>query len=594
MDFRRLFDILPYQQARYPQKIALSARQGISWKHYSTEACLAEINRVSAGLLDLGVKKGEKIGIMTYMGSPQWNFLDIGMQQIGVIVVPIHASIGTKDLAYILKEAAIKYCIVANRELYNKVRSIKTEVPLLQTIYTLEQLPDAPYWETLCKEPTAKHYEIFQTYKAAIHEDDLATIIYTSGTTGDPKGVMLSHKNMVSNIKSIIALVPINYTKKAISFLPMSHVFERMVAYTYMAAGTSIYYASKREDLGELMREVHPHFFSAVPRFLEKAYEQIIERSTEKGKMAKRIARWAIRLGKRYKGSKKMNMLYWLKHLIADVLVYRIWRKSIGGKVEGIMVGAAALNPELGRLFSAAGLEVREGYGLTETSPVVSFNRFEPGGVRFGTVGIPVPGVEVRIDAEEGEEGEEGEILVKGPNVMMGYYEKEDATKAVLLDSGWLRTGDVGKIIHKHFLQITDRKKDIFKTSSGKYVAPQRVEHQLRNSPYIEQVMVIGYNRPFVSALVVPCFPILKQWCEENNVHWTGPQFMVLNPKVVQFMDQQIEKMNEELLKHEQIKKIHLLHQEWSEEEGELTPTLKLKREIVQEHFQKEIEQMYV
>ena len=386
MDFRRLFDILPYQQARYPQKIALADRQGINWNYYSTQDCLTQINKVSAGLLHLGLKKGDKVGIMTTLGSPRWNFLDLGMQQIGVITVPIHASISNTDLVYILRETVMKFCVVANRELYNKLMSIKDEVPFLQKIYTLEKLPDVPGWEDLIKEPTARHYESFQTYKAAIHEDDLATIIYTSGTTGEPKGVMLSHKNIVSNIKAIIALTPINASKRSISFLPMSHIFERMATFTYMAAGTSIYYVSNRDKLDEVIKEIKPHFFAAVPRFLEKAYEQIIERSQAKGKLIARLVNWAIKLGKRYKGSKKMNLLYWIKLLFADVLVYRIWRKGLGGKVEGIMVGAAALNPELGRLFSAAGLEVREGYGLTETSPVVSFNRFERGGVRCGTV----------------------------------------------------------------------------------------------------------------------------------------------------------------------------------------------------------------
>lgn len=593
MDFRRLFDILPYQQARYPQKIALADRQGINWNYYSTQDCLTQINKVSAGLLHLGLKKGDKIGIMTTLGSPRWNFLDLGMQQIGVITVPIHASISNTDLVYILRETVMKFCVVANRELYNKLMSIKDEVPFLQKIYTLEKLPDVPGWEDLIKEPTARHYESFQTYKAAIHEDDLATIIYTSGTTGEPKGVMLSHKNIVSNIKAIIALTPINASKRSISFLPMSHIFERMATFTYMAAGTSIYYVSNRDKLDEVIKEIKPHFFAAVPRFLEKAYEQIIERSQAKGKLVARLVNWAIKLGKRYKGSKKMNLLYWIKLLFADVLVYRIWRKGLGGKVEGIMVGAAALNPELGRLFSAAGLEVREGYGLTETSPVVSFNRFEPGGVRFGTVGIPVPGVEIKIDNDTIDEEGVGEILVKGPNVMLGYFKKEEETKKVLEEGGWLRTGDVGTIINKHFLKITDRKKDIFKTSRGKYIAPQRLENQLRLSPYIEQVMILGHNRPYISALIVPCFPILQQWCEENGVHWTGPQFMVLNPKVKQLFEKEIEAINQLLLNHERVKKFHLLHQDWSEQEGELTPTLKIKRDIVKDHYKKEIENIY-
>lgn len=591
MDFRRLFDILPYQQARFPQSTALAYKKGLKWQSYSTQQTLTEINRVSAGLLNMGLKKGDKIGIMTHSGSPQWNFLDLGMQQIGVVVVPIHATLNESELLYLIKDAALKYCIVANRELYDKIEQVRSQAPSLKGIYVLEALPDVPGWESLTATPSSEQLETFQAFKAAIHEDDLATIIYTSGTTGTLKGVMLTHKNIVSNIKAILALVPLNANKRVVSFLPMSHIFERMVVFTYMAAGASVYYLDRQRQLPEQIKEVRPNYFSAVPRLLEKLYEGILEDAAKRPPFFRKIITWAIKLGKRYREDKRMSPLYWWKWMLADFLVFRFWRRAMGNKVEGIVVGAAALNPEIGRLFCAAGFEPREGYGLTETSPVVTFNRFEPGGVHFGTVGPPLPGVEIKIDAPN-EEGE-GELWVKGPNVMQGYYQKEVETNAVLSPDGWLKTGDVGKIVRKHFLQITGRKKDIFKTSSGKYIVPQKLEALLQSRPLIEQSMVTGFNQPFVVALIVPCFPILKQWCEENNIHWTAPQFMVLNNRVVDKYQKIVDLINDQLASHERIKKFHLLYLPWTEDDGALTPTLKPKRYIILERYQKEIEGLY-
>jgi long-chain acyl-CoA synthetase len=594
MDFRRLFDILPYQQTRFAQPIALSHKKGLQRQSFSTSECITAINRVSAGMLKLGLKKGDTVGLMTYSGSPQWNFLDLGMQQIGVVVVPIHASLNDTQLAFLAKDAQLKFCIVSNRELYDKVENVQPNIPSLKKIFVLENLPDLPGWDDLTATPTAQQQETFQAFKAAIHEDDLATIIYTSGTTGDLKGVMLSHKNIVSNIKAILALVPLNATKKAVSFLPISHIFERMVVYTYMAAGTSIYYLDRQKDLLPQLREVRPHFFSAVPRILEKTYEGILQDASDRNKISRKIILWAIALGKKYREDKRMSPGYWWKWMMADFLVYRHWRRLLGNRVEGIVIGAAALNPEIGRIFAAAGLEPREGYGMTETSPVISFNRFEPGGVHFGTVGPPLPGVEVRIDPFDTKEGEpEGEILVKGPNVMLGYYKNEEATAAVLQPDGWLHTGDVGRIVHRHFLQITGRKKDIFKTTSGRYVVPQKLESLLQSTALIEQSLIIGFNRPFVSALIVPCFSILKQWCAENNIHWTAPQFMVLNNRVIAHYQAIIDDFNTSLYRHEQIKKFHLLYLPWTVEQGTLTPTLKPKRTVIIEQHQKEISALY-
>lgn len=594
MNFRRLFDIFPYQQAKFPQKRALSGKSGMKWSHYSTAECIQAINRVSAGLLKLGLKPGDAVGIMTPIGSPQWNFLDLGMQQIGVIVIPIHASISVPHLKFIISDANLQYCMIEDEAQHEKLAPIfQQQNTTLKGIYSIKKVEGIPDLNQLMQMPSEAQLATIEMTKASIQETDLTTIIYTSGTTGQPKGVMLSHKNLVSNIKSIIPLIPINCDKRAVSFLPLSHIFERMVTYTYMAVGTSVYYAERVDQLLEVVQDVKPQYFTAVPRILEKMNDGIRENILQRHQLIQRLFNWSIALGERYNGRKDMTISYWLKLKIADLLVFRAWRKMLGGQVEGIVVGAAALKPQLGRLYSAAGLEIREGYGLTETSPVIAFNRFEPGGVRFGTVGIPVPGVNVKINPiETGKE--DGEILVKGPNVMLGYYKLNELTQSVIDESGWFHTGDVGKIVHKRFLKITDRKKDIFKTSRGKYIAPQPIENLLQGNIYIDTVMIVGFNRPFITALIYPSYPQVKKWCLENQVHWTAPQFMAIHPKVLKFMSSIIDQVNTQLSGNEQIKGFHLLHEPWTIESGELTPTLKVKRSVIEEKHQKTIDELYL
>jgi long-chain acyl-CoA synthetase len=591
MDFRRLFDLLLYQEAKYPQKKALSFKNGYRWESYSTRQCIDIINELSAGFLDLGLKKGDKVAIISHCGSPIWNFVDFALQQIGVVVVPIHSVVKSEDLVFILKDSDSKICFASNKELYEKVNAAKASTLNLKDIYTFDKLEGIPHWETIKIPPSESHLAQFATYKAAIHEDDLATIIYTSGTTGLPKGVMLSHKNIVSNIKATISLLPINCDKRVVSFLPLSHIFERMVTYTYIAVGASVYYAERVDEVMPVLKEVRPHYFTSVPRLLEKFYELILKKGNNRNTLVRKILAWAIKLGDRYADNRKFRFLYWIKLRFADLLVYRHWRKALGNKVQGIVVGAAALQPKLAKLFSAAGIPVREGYGLTETSPVVASNRFEPGLYQFGTVGLPVPGVEVKI--HEPDELGEGEILVKGPNVMMGYLNRPEETAKVIDEAGWFHTGDVGKFVNKRFLQITDRKKDIFKTSTGKYVAPQVIENQLKTFPFIEQCMVLGFKRPFVTALIVPSFHMLENWCKENNVHWTAPRYMVLNPKVHQLFQSIVDDCNERISSHQKIKKFTLLHENWTVEKGEVTPTFKLSRPNILKHQEKEIEKMY-
>jgi long-chain acyl-CoA synthetase len=586
MDFQRLFDILPYQLAKYPQKAALSHREEHRWKSFSTSECIEETNRLSAGFLRLGLQKGDKAAIFSHYGSAWWNFTDLGLQQIGAVVVPIHSNVSDAHLEYILLDAEVKYCFVDDIDLYEKAAACLPRLPKLKGIFTFPKFPDLPSCQDLRAEPG----QDLQAAKAAISEDDLATIIYTSGTTGNPKGVELTHKNVVSNIKSVLSVIPVSCDHTVLSFLPMSHIFERMVTFTYMAVGASLHYADRVDDLSQVYKEIRPHYFTAVPRLLERIYDHIYARSIQAPLYQKKLIRWAIRLGESYQ-SRRRGLLYWLQLRIADLLVYRRWRKAVGGRIEGIAVGAAALEQRLGRLFTAAGIKVREGYGLTETSPVLTFNRYEPGLNRFGTVGIPIPGVSIRI--HEPDENGEGEIQAQGPNVMRGYHKLPDETQAAFTEDGWFRTGDVGRFVHHRFLQITGRKKEIFKTSSGRFIAPQHLENKLMHNHYIEQCMVMGFNRPFPVALILPNFSMLELWCAQHQVHWTSPQFMVINPKVEKLFKEIVDSVNEELLPHEKIRNYLLVHEPWSVEQGQLTPTLKLIRSFIEKKYEKDIEKLF-
>jgi long-chain acyl-CoA synthetase len=591
MDFRRLFDILPYQYAKYPKKVALAESVNHQWKTYTSSECLRQVNQISAGLLSLGLKKGDKAAILAHHGSATWCFIDLAMQQIGIVVVPIHGVIASDDLIFILKDAEIKLCLTDGPELFLKAQQAQTQAPVLKHLFTFHPHPNIPSLQELQIAPEEKHLAQFQTYKAVIHEDDLATIIYTSGTTGRPKGVMLSHKNIVSNIKSVIALIPINHGHVSVSYLPLSHIFERMVVYTYMAVGASLYFSGGSDHLLRVMQEVHPHYLTTVPRLLEKLHERFAQEALRQKGLRRRGLQWAIRVGKKFGRQKGVGLKLWIQLRLADILVYRRWRRLFGNRLQGLIVGAAALQEDLARLFSAAGIDIREGYGLTETSPVVAFNRFEPGLWQFGTVGIPVPGVDVKID-QPNEDGD-GEILVKGPNVMLGYLNRPEETASVFTEDGWFRTGDIGTFINRRFLKITDRSKAIFKTSSGRYVAPQPIERELQSSPFIDHALVIGFQRPHLVALILPSFPMLEAWCEEHNVHWTAPPYMVLNPKVEKLYRQIIDRINDGLAKHEKIRDILLIHEDFTVEEGQITPTQKLKRAAVEHLYQSQIDKLY-
>lgn len=598
MDFTRLFEILEYQQNRYPQPVAMAGREHSAWNTRSTAELLAERDRLSAGLLHTGLHKGDKVGILTHCGSPQWVIADAAMLQIGIVPVPIHATARPDEIAHIARDAGLRGCFVSNADMLSKIRTAGVSLEFVFLFETLlSKLPgqrSGIHWNELLRVPDQHDLDKIRYLRDGIREDDLATLLYTSGTTGQPKGVMLTHANIISNVKSVLAIVPVGPEATAVSFLPMSHIFERMVTYVYQAAGTPIWFADAVEHLPRILPEVRPHIITAVPRILERMHERLLDERNKGGVLKKKVMDWAIALGERfpYSGDRAMPVDYFFKRLLADLLVFRHWRKRMGGRIRFIAVGSAALQPRLGRLFSAAGIDVREGYGLTETSPVIAFNRFEPGGVHFGTVGIPAPGMEVRIAAPD-EQGE-GEIEVQGPSVMAGYYGLPEETAARFTSDGWFKTGDLGRFEFKRFLKITGRKSEIFKTTTGKFVAPAFVEQQLALSPFISQAMALGLNQPFVGALIVPNFQTLEAWCRDNNVHWTSPQFMILNPKVEKLFRQEIDHINHERLGTiEKVRAFHLLYEPWTAENGLLTPTLKLRREVLSKQFEEEIAKMF-
>ncbi len=587
MDFTRLFDILPYQATKYAQEKAVSVKlKDGTWKHYSSEQLQTLIDQTSRGLLALGIEKGDKVALISTSNLPQWNILDMAIMQIGAVNIPIYPTISEADYAFIFEHAEIKCCFVNTISLYQKIERLKQNLPRLEHVYTLESLDERPFWEELLELGESVVQEKVDEIKDSIHGDEMATIIYTSGTTGTPKGVMLSHTNIISNIKSMLPIIPIEHGDRIISFLPLCHIFERTTVYLYLVVGASVYYAHSIGTIRQDFKEVKPHYFTTVPRILEKVYEQMQRKGLKLKGIRRKVFDWSLELGKQYELDVHKNASYQFKLGIARFLVFNQLIRTFGGELRGIVSGAAALQPTLARLFTAAGIPVREGYGLTETSPVLSFNRFTPGETRLGTVGIPLPGVEVKI-------AEDGEIIARGPNVMLGYYKRNDLTKKVIDADGWFHTGDIGEFVDRRFLKITDRKKELFKTSGGKYIAPQAIENKLKESPFIEQVMVVGSGQKFAAALIVPAFSYLRDFFKDKGEKLPSVKEMVTDKRVLQHYQQLIADYNEDLGKTETVKRFKLIATPWTLEKDELTPTLKLKRRVIKEHYKAVIEEVY-
>lgn len=597
MQVTRLFDIIQHQKANSPKEKALSGKRNGEWKSYSTDDCLDNYNKISRGLIALGAQPKDMIGLIS--GSrPEWNFVDMGIVQTGAISVPIYPTISASEFQYIFNHAELKYVIVENKGLYAKVMEIIDKVPSLKGVFTIDEVEGAKSLADLMAAGENTPQSEVEARKDAVKPEELATIIYTSGTTGNPKGVMLSHNNLVSNLLSTVIVLPLNNSYRTLSFLPLCHIFERIVLFTYIYVGVEVYFAESMEAIGENIKEVKPHFFSSVPRLLEKVYEKIVGKGHDLTGIKKSLFFWALRLGERFVLDKEMGFWYDFQLKIARKLIFSKWQEALGGNLIGIVTGAAALPSKLCKVFNAAGIMVREGFGQTETSPVVSFNRFEPGGVMEGTIGLPIAGVEVKILSLESTRPGEGEICVKGPNVMMGYYKDPENTAKTIDPDGWLHTGDVGTLVNGKFLKITDRIKELFKTSGGKYVAPLPIETKFKESFFIEQVMVVGEYQKFPGALIVPSFTFLKQWCGEHNIPFdnSSPEALskcLANEVIQKKYKDIISEYNKEFGNWEQVKKFELIPNDWTIDGKELTPTLKLKRRIILEKYKSYIDNIY-
>jgi long-chain acyl-CoA synthetase len=605
MEPTRLFDFFHYQKEHFPQAQAIGGRSASGeWVYYSTDEVIEKANQVSRGLLALGVQPGDKIALVVYKNRPEWTIMDLGLQQIGAVNVPVYPTISPAEYEYIFNDAGVKLCFAGEGDLYDKVNSAKPNVATLENIYTLDPQEGRPYWEDIFK---AEGQEEVEQRKAAIQPAEMATIIYTSGTTGNPKGVMLSHNNIVSNVRAVKAYLPIKTGEIALSFLPLCHIFERTAAYSFVYNGINIVFTGTENLGGETgdLQAIKPHFFTTVPRLLEKVYEKIYNKGLELTGLKNTLFFWALGLTDTYDYDKKFSGLTAMQWGIADKLIFSKWREALGGRVKGILTGAAPCPVKIMRVFSAAGIPIREAYGLTETSPGLTFNRYEPNGAYMGTVGLPFPDVEIRIDTAGDYREGEGEIMAKGPNIMMGYYNKPEETAKVIEEvdgERWFRTGDVGtwvtNAMGSKFVKITDRKKELLKTSGGKYVAPAPIESLCKEDFLIEQIMVVGDKRKFVSALIVPSPEALENYCKNAGVKWTSLQDAVHNDRVVAHYQQIIDDLNPRFSKIEQIKKFTILPTTWdaTKEDGsdaELTPTMKLKRRVILEKFAKEIELMY-
>ncbi|MBS1575606.1 MAG: long-chain fatty acid--CoA ligase [Bacteroidetes bacterium] len=595
MDFPvyRLFDVLDYQLQKFPQKNMLNAKVNGEWKGYSTMEVQTIANRFSAGLLKLGVngnnftpEGSHKIAIISN-NRPEWIFTDLAVQQTGAILIPIYPTTNPLELEFILNDAQVKYIFVSDITLLEKVRGIKDKVPSLLGIYTFDEVEGADHYTKVTAMADEASLKQVEAIKKEIPNSHLATIIYTSGTTGTPKGVMLRHSNLISCIFFSKSSFPFEDAPqhKVLSFLPLNHIFEKAVSYIYLFSGIDIYYAESLDKIVANLKEINPVGFTTVPRLLERVYEGIMAKGSELTGFKKKLFLWSVALASRYDNNISGGLLYNMKLAIARKLVFSKWREALGGNIQFMVTGGAAASEKLLRIFNAAGIPIYEGYGPTENSPVISINRKTKGDTMYGTVGPVLDGIEVKL-------AEDGEILVRGATVMQGYYKRPDLTAEAIID-GWLHTGDIGVWVNKRFLKITDRKKELFKTSGGKYVAPQPIENKMKESRYISQILVVGPERKFVGALIVPSVNAVKDWMKENGMTFTTVENMIKNEEVLNLFKETIEKYNENFNHVEQIKRFELLPREWSIETGEMTPKLSLKRKVIMEKYKDAIERIY-
>ncbi len=581
----RVFDLLPNCVLTVNKNDVFVNKVNGEWKRYNASEVIEIINNVSLGLMKLGVKKDDKIAIIS-PNRPEWNFVELGIQQLGAVSVPMYPTITIEDYKYIFTDAEVKFIFVSGKDLLAKVEEATKTLEGIQGIYTFDKVEGAKHWTEVTDVAKGEDKGQLEPFKAAVEPEDLLTLIYTSGTTGQPKGVMLTHHNIISNIDGIVTAesLPLRSDESALSFLPLCHIYERTDIYVYMYYGVSVYYAESMETIADNLKEINPHVFATVPRLLEKVYDKIVAKGYELSGIKKQLFFWALNLGLKYDPMKPMGWWYDTQLKIARKLIFSKWQEALGGNIKLIASGSAALQPRLSRIFWAAGIPIVEGYGLTETSPVISSSLLHD--FRVGCVGTVLPNVELKI-------AEDGEICVKGPSIMKGYYKKPQATAEAIDSEGWFHTGDIGELSEGKYLKITDRKKEIFKTSGGKYVAPQLVENKLKESVLIEQAIVVGEGQKFPSALLIPDFNALKEWCTRNGVDYLDDSQIIKNEKVKNKFNEEVKGLMKEIAQYEQVKKVELLPKLFTIDSGELTPTLKLKRKIIQGKYKELIEGMY-
>ncbi len=592
MESKRLFDCIEHQLKNFPQEAMLAGKENGGWRTYSTTEVASTVNALSAGLLSLGLsghdftpEGSDKVAIIS-SNRPEWLMADMATQQIGVIWVPVYPTTNPLELTFILNDASVKYMFASNQELYNKVMSIKEKVPCLKEVYTFDQIDGAKHWTELCIKDEALLQQV-EVIKKTIPVEQVATFIYTSGTTGTPKGVMLTHHNIYYNLQMGKRSFPFPDApdQKVLSFLPLNHIFEKVASYIYMYSGMSIYYAESMETIGENLKEVAPDGFSTVPRLLEKVFEKIMIKGEELTGLKRKLFFWAVGLAEQYDNLIPGSAWYRFQLKLANKIIFSKWREGLGGNVKFIVTGGAACQVKLLRIFNAAQIPVYEGYGPTENSPIISVNQQRPGGMKFGTAGPVIEGVQLKIEAD-------GEICVAGPSVMKGYYKLPELTAETIID-GWLHTGDIGVLEDGKFIKITDRKKELFKTSGGKYVAPQPIENKMKESPFIEQIVLVGDNKKFVSALIVPGFSKLREWAKQHGIEYTSNEAIIQNSMVLAMFESIVAEYNQLFNQVEQVKKFTLLPREFTIDKGEMTPKLSIRRKQVLANFEKEIDEMY-
>ena len=602
----RLFDLLDYQLKNNPLEASISGKnKDGNWESYSTQKLKDTAEQAAAGLLKLGLVPGDKVAIVAYKNRPEWIVMDYAVQMAGMISIPLYPTISVSEYEYILNEAEVKAAFCGGMDLYDKLSKTQKAVATLKHIYTFDGLNGNPFWETIF-DPTG--ISNLESIKSNIKGEDLVTIIYTSGTTGKPKGVMLSHANIMHVVIATAKLLVARPQEKTLSFLPLCHIYERAVSFCYCYKGVSVFFCGTDNLSGPDgdLAAVRPVAFTTVPRLLEKIYEAIYNKGLALKGTSRKLFFWALDLTDDYELDQHLSFIPKLKWKLADTLIFSKWRAALGGNVKQIITGAAPCSVKILRVFCAAGIPIREAYGLTETSPTLTGNSLEPNGTMIGTVGYAIDGVELYIDKASGEYKEdEGEIMAHGPNVMLGYYQKPELNAQVfqtINGKKWFCTGDIGKLIKRpdgrEFLKITDRKKELLKTSGGKYVAPAPIENRIKEDFLIEQMMVIGDNQKFVSALILPSEEALKNWCLHKKMEWTNFEEMIRDEKVIRKYQKVIDSYNPEFGHIEQIKKFKLIATPWLpiHEDGalaELTPTLKLKRRVIREKYSKEITAIY-